>query len=73
MAAWSQGITAAPDGADVLGLVVGTIPATPLRFSVDLASGQYVQLGDVVVTARPLPGCDPIQISGVVTNVAGTR
>jgi len=55
---------------DALGLVVGTVPATPLRFSVGLAPGQYLQLDDVVVTVRPLPdGRDPIQISGVVTNV----
>ena len=27
---------------DALGLVVGTVPATPLQFSVGLAPGQYV-------------------------------
>ena len=37
---------------DALGLVVGTVPATPLQFSVGLAPGQYVQLDDVVVTQR---------------------
>ena len=41
---------------DALGLVVGTVPATPLRFSVGLAPGQYAQLDDVVVTRRELPG-----------------
>ncbi len=57
-----------PDG-HALGLVVGTVPATPLQFSVGLAPGQYAQLDDVVVTRRPLPGQDGVQISGVVTNV----
>lgn len=41
---------------DALGLVVGTVPATPLRFSVGLAPGQYAQLDDLVVTLRELPG-----------------
>jgi DNA helicase HerA-like ATPase len=57
-----------PDG-HRLGLVVGTVPATPLQFSVGLAPGQYAQLDDVVVTRRPLPGQDAVQIAGVVTNV----
>ena len=54
---------------DALGLVVGTVPATPLQFSVGLAPGQYAQLDDVVVTQRPLPGQPGVQIAGVVTNV----
>ena len=60
-----------PDGlsADTLGLVVGTVPATPLKFSVGLAPGQYVQLDDVVVTHRELPDQPGVQIAGVVTNV----
>jgi uncharacterized protein len=57
------------NGADGLGLVVGTVPATPLQFSVGLAPGQYVQLDDVVVTQRELPGQPAVQIAGVVTNV----
>ena len=56
-------------GADPLGLVVGTVPATPLQFSVGLAPGQYVQLDDVVVTRRELPGQAGVRIAGVVTNV----
>jgi len=60
-----------PDGlsADTLGLVVGTVPATPLKFSVGLVPGQYVQLDDVVVTHRELPDQPGVQIAGVVTNV----
>ncbi|HUJ06761.1 MAG TPA: ATP-binding protein [Streptosporangiaceae bacterium] len=52
-----------------LGLVVGTVPATPLQFSVGLAPGQYAQLDDVVVTERALPGRAGVRIAGVVTNV----
>ena len=55
--------------ADALGLVAGTVPATPLKYSVSLAPGQYAQLDDVVVTQRGLPGRGDIQIAGVVTNV----
>jgi DNA helicase HerA-like ATPase len=62
-------VPAAGGGADALGLVVGTVPATPLQFSVGLAPGQYVQLDDVVVTRRALPGRGGVQIAGVVTNV----
>jgi len=54
---------------DALGLVVGTVPATPLKFSVGLAPGQYAQLDDVVVTHRPLPGREAVRIAGVVTNI----
>jgi DNA helicase HerA-like ATPase len=66
---------AVPDGgrgepaADGLGLVVGTVPATPLQFSVGLAPGQYAQLDDVVITRRPLPGRPDVRIAGVVTNI----
>jgi DNA helicase HerA-like ATPase len=69
-------VTAADDSSgDGLGLVVGTVPATPLTFSVSLAPGQYAQLDDVVVTHRQMPGNgrEPIQISGVVTNVEATH
>ncbi len=54
---------------DALGLVVGTVPATPLKFSLGLAPGQYAQLDDVVVTHRPLPGREAVRIAGVVTNI----
>jgi hypothetical protein len=49
--------------------VLGTVPATPLKFSISLASGQYAQLDDVVVTGRDVPGSGSVQIAGVVTNV----
>src|SRR5215475_4194101 len=54
---------------DAVGLVVGTVAATPLQFSVAVSPGQYLQLDDVVVTQRSLSGQEPIQVSGVVTNV----
>src|ERR1700684_3457144 len=57
------------DVSEPLGLVVGTVPATPLRYSVGLAPGQYVQLEGVVVTSRPLPGREGGRTAGVVTNV----
>src|SRR5579884_3329368 len=64
----TSGLSGEPAG-DALGLVVGTVPATPLRFCVGLAPGQYVQLDDVLVTQRELPDQPPVRISGVVTNV----
>jgi DNA helicase HerA-like ATPase len=54
---------------DSVGLVVGTVAATPLQFSVAISPEQYLQLDDVVVTQRRLPGQPPVQVSGVVTNV----
>jgi DNA helicase HerA-like ATPase len=54
---------------DSVGLVVGTVPATPLQFSVAVSPEQYLQLDDVVVTSRQLPDQPPVQVSGVVTNV----
>lgn len=55
--------------ADPVGLVAGTVAATPLQFSVAVGPEQYLQLDDVVVTHRPVPGQPPVQVSGVVTNV----
>src|SRR5690348_2222268 len=64
-----QKTTRRTDVAEALGLVAGTVPATPLKYSVSLAPGQYAQLDDVVVTQRAVPGRGDIQIAGVVTNV----
>lgn len=52
-----------------VGLVVGTVAASPLEFSVGVAPDQYLQLDDVVVTERELPDKTRITIAGVVTNV----
>jgi DNA helicase HerA-like ATPase len=58
----------APDQRPV-GLVAGTVAASPLAFSVAVASDQYLQLDDVVVTKRPLPDGRMVAIAGVVTDV----
>jgi DNA helicase HerA-like ATPase len=55
---------------DPVGRVLGTEDATPLSFWVALAPEQYLQLDDVVVCERVVPGRDePVQLSGVVTQV----
>jgi len=46
-----------------------TEDSTPLLFSVALAPEAYLQLDDVVVTVRPVPGVGPVLTSGIVTQV----
>ncbi len=57
-----------PDQSSV-GLVAGTVAASPLTFSVAVSPDQYLQLDDVVVTKRPLPDGRTVAIAGVVTAV----
>jgi uncharacterized protein len=64
----SGGAGGQPAGPPV-GRVVGTEDSTPLQFSVALDEGAYLQLDDVVVTVRPVPGRDLVATSGVVTEV----
>jgi uncharacterized protein len=52
-----------------VGRVLGTEDATPLNFWVALAPDQYLQLDDVVVTERAVPGREPVTLSGVVSQV----
>jgi uncharacterized protein len=52
-----------------VGLVAGTEDSTPLQFVVALAPEQYLQLDDVVVTHRIVPGVGPVTTAGVVTEV----
>ena len=52
-----------------VGRVTGTEDATPLQFSVALPPKQYLQLDDVVTTARSVPGIGEVRTSGVVTQV----
>ena len=53
-----------------VGRVIGTEDTTPLSFWVAIAPDQYLQLDDVVVTERPVPGTPvPIHHSGMVTQV----
>src|SRR5579871_5395957 len=49
--------------------VIGTEDATPLVYWVAVAPGQYLQMDDVVVTARDVPGKGLVRIAGVVTAV----
>jgi DNA helicase HerA-like ATPase len=58
-----------PDGPDAVGRVLGTQAATPLAFWVGLEPGTVVQLDEVVVARRPIPGRGDVLIAGVVTNV----
>ena len=53
-----------------VGRVIGTDPATPLEFWVAVAEGTFLQLDDVVVVERLLPGsADPIRIYGMVVDL----
>ena len=52
-----------------VGLIAGTVDSTPLHFHVALADDAYLQLDDVVVTVRGVPGVGPVMTSGVVTEV----
>ncbi len=53
-----------------VGRVIGTEDSTPLSYWVALAPDQYLQLDDVVVTDRDLPGAaGSVRLSGVVTQV----
>jgi DNA helicase HerA-like ATPase len=52
-----------------VGRVLGTDDATPLEFWVALAPDQYLQLDDVVVCERTVPGGTAVRLSGVVAQV----
>jgi len=53
-----------------VGRVIGTEDSTPLSFWVAIAPDQFLQLDDVVVTERALPGdAGSVHVSGVVTQV----
>ncbi|HEV7525386.1 MAG TPA: ATP-binding protein, partial [Acidimicrobiia bacterium] len=53
-----------------VGRVLGTEDATPLSFWVAVGPEEYLQLDDVVVCERTVPGREgPITLSGVVTQV----
>jgi DNA helicase HerA-like ATPase len=55
--------------AGAVGRVLGTEDATPLTYWVALAPDRYLQLDDVVVTDRQLPGGGSVRLAGVVTAV----
>ena len=52
-----------------VGLVAGTEDSTPLLFRVAVAEDSYLQLDDVVLTVRNVPGVGPVSTAGVVTQV----
>lgn len=52
-----------------VGRVVGTEDATPLEFHVAINPESYLQLDDVVVTVREVPGRGQVLTSGIVTDV----
>lgn len=52
-----------------VGRVLGTQPASPLMFWTALLPGEWLQLDDVVVTQRDVPGRGEVTTSGVVTQV----
>jgi len=54
---------------DAVGRVLGTQAASPLSFWVGLEPGSVLQLDDVVVTWRDVPGRGRVLVAGVVTNV----
>ena len=53
----------------VVGLVAGTEDSTPLLFRVAVAEDSYLQLDDVVLTRREVPGIGLVSTAGVVTQV----
>lgn len=53
-----------------VGRVSGVEDSTPLIFHVAIDPAAYLQLDDVVVTFRDLPGAEHIMTSGVVTQVS---
>jgi DNA helicase HerA-like ATPase len=64
-----EATTDAPKDGPIVGRVLGTADATPLTFWVAVNEDAYLQLDDVVVTERELPGQPSVKIAGVVTAV----
>jgi DNA helicase HerA-like ATPase len=61
-----------PSPADIaasVGRVQGLQDSTPLLWHVAIADGAYLQLDDVVVTARDVRGRGPVTTAGIVTEV----
>ncbi len=52
-----------------VGRVLGTEDSTPLLFHIALHETSYLQLDDVVVTLRAVPGVGPVMTAGIVTQV----
>ncbi len=56
-------------GSSDVGRVLGTLDATPLQFHVAIDPKTYLQLDDVVITSRDVPGVGPVMTAGIVTQV----
>jgi DNA helicase HerA-like ATPase len=70
VSAVEEGVGAVEDRIDdAVGRVAGTEDATPLVFRVAVRPEAYLQLDDVVVTSREVPGAGPVTVAGVVTEV----
>ncbi|MFD1936318.1 MULTISPECIES: ATP-binding protein [Nonomuraea] len=54
---------------EAVGRVLGTQAASPLSFWIGLEPGRVVQLDDVVVTRREVPGYGQVLVAGVVAAV----
>ena len=55
------------------GRVLGTVDATPLSYSFALNTRGRIQLDEVIVTSRDLPGGQSVTLSGVVTQVRASH
>ncbi len=66
---FSSAINAADTPSAPIGRVLGTEDSTPLSWHVALNEDAYLQLDDVVVTSRDVPGFGTVTIAGVVTEV----
>ncbi|MEV1178144.1 ATP-binding protein, partial [Nonomuraea sp. NPDC049784] len=64
-----QATAATSAAGEAVGRVLGTQAASPLSFWVGLEPGKVVQLDDVVVTRREVPGYGLVLVAGVVTTV----
>jgi DNA helicase HerA-like ATPase len=58
-----------PSRVEGIGRVQGLQDSTPLQWHVAVADGAYLQLDDIVVTTRNVPGRGVVSTSGIVTEV----
>jgi len=52
-----------------VGMVLGTEDSTPLTFWVGVDPESYLQLDDTVLVQTPVPGHEPVRITGIVQDV----
>jgi DNA helicase HerA-like ATPase len=57
----------------VVGRVLGTVDATPLGYTFALETRGRIQLDEVIVTTRELPGGQKVTLSGIVTQVRASH